>query len=176
MKIIFEGPDNTGKSTQINNIRKHYKDKGFICTHSSFIKGFTDKEYKNIAKKEYSNAFKILNTDTDIIIDRLHGGETVYGELYRKYSGDYVYSLEKEYNLDLIDDLFLIVFIDKPDNLINRDDGLSFSIDSDMKQKEISKFITFYNKSIIKNKILINIADNNINKVAEIIFNFLKRR
>lgn len=176
MKIIFEGLDNTGKGTQIKNIRKAFKDKGFIISHSNFIKGFSNTEYKQMAEKEYSNMFKILNTDVDIICDRLHGGEMVYGQIYRNYNGDYVLDLELDYYLDEIDDLFLFVFIDNPQNLISRDDGLSFSTNLDDKKEEIALFERFYSRSIIKNKKLININNKSINKVKEEILSFIKER
>jgi len=176
MKIIFEGLDNSGKSTQITNIRKAFRDKGFIVTHSNFIKGFTSEEYKNIAANEYSNMFNIFNTKTDIICDRLHGGEMVYGPIFRKYNGDYVISLEEKYLLDNIPDLFLIVIVDEPENLISREDGKSFSTDINIKKEEIALFERFYYKSIIKNKLLININGKNADNVKKEILNFIKSR
>jgi len=167
MKIIFEGLDRVGKSSLTEKIKLDFK-RGFITTHSSFTKG-TDKYWPNMAKEEYSNLFELFNSNINVICDRCHGGETVYGEIYRGYSGDYVYELESKYNLDKIDDLYLIVLIDNANNVIRRDDGESFTTKISKKNIEIEKFKIFYNRSIIKNKVLININNKSISKVHKII-------
>jgi len=167
MKIIFEGLDRVGKSSIINKIQTDMK-RGFLVTHSNYIKT-TPEEFIQISTKEYSKVFELCNTDIEIICDRLHGGETVYGEIYRNYSGDYVYDLEKKYNLDKIQDLYLIVLVDNAKNVIAREDGESFSTDLTVKNTEIEKFKKFYDKSIIQNKVLININNKSIEDVYELI-------
>jgi len=111
------------------------------------------------------------------IYDRSHLGESVYSPIYRNYSGDYVFDIEKEskdFGCKTINSCALIVFVDEPENLIKRDDGLSFSVDLDKKQDEINRFIEAFNKSNIKKKILINIKDRSIEEVHEIIVKFLE--
>jgi len=175
MQIIFEGLDNTGKSTQIDNIRKYYNNKGFIVTHSNFIHGLDKKDYKNIAIKEYSQMFEIYNKfpEIDIISDRLHLGEYVYSPLYRDYDGSHIFNLEKKYNLDKLN-VFLFVFIADIDTLLKRDDGLSFSTEIDKKQYEIDAFTKAFEKSIIKNKLLIDTSKMSIDETHQNIINFIK--
>jgi len=164
MLIIFEGPDNVGKTTQINLLRNYFanKNKTFILHHSSNYKVPPEK-HKELAKKEY---LTIFNLNEDIICDRLHGGEYVYGPIYRNYNGDFVFDLESEG--------YLIVLIDEPKNLIKRDDGKSFSIDLEKKRLEIQRFKEFYEKSNLK-KILININGKSIEEVHQIIIDFLDK-
>jgi thymidylate kinase len=176
MKIIFEGLDNTGKSTQVDEIRKHYKERGFIVTKASHIKDFTPDEYKDNATKEYSQMFKIFNQDFDIICDRLQLGEYVYGNIYRKYDGSYVFDLERKYSLSNIEDLFLFVFIGSPEVIIERDDGLSFSTDIEKKRAEIKRFKEAFEKSTIKNKLLINIDGKSIEEITSELVTFINNK
>jgi thymidylate kinase len=176
LKIIFEGLDNVGKSTQIEELRKHYKDIGFIVTKSSFIKDFTPEEFKKNSSLEYEQSFRIFNQDFDISCDRLHLGEYVYGNIYRGYSGEHVFDLEDKYDLNKIDDLFLFVFIDDVDNLLSRDDGLSLTTDRDKKQYEIQRFIEAFEKSKIKNKLLINVNNKSIEDVTKELVNFIEEK
>ena len=59
------------------------------------------------------------------------------------YTGEYVLDIEKNFSTyaAIWDNLYLITLVDEPQNLIDRDDGLSFSIDLDKKTTEIDNFI-----------------------------------
>lgn len=176
MLIIFEGIDNVGKSTQIQLLRNYFakQDKVFITHHSSNYKGVSSEKHQELTKKEYSEIFKYCRF-TDIICDRLHGGEYVYGQIYRNYKNpEFVFELEKNEKINLLNNVFLIILIDKPKNAVKRDDGLSFSIDLNKKQKEIDLFKEFYKKSNIKNKLLIDINNKSIKDVHKEIINFIK--
>jgi len=72
--------------------------------------------------------------------------------------------------------VYLVVFIDEPENAISRDDGESFTIDIERKQEEIDSFIDAYQKSLIINKTIINICDKNIEEVHNEIYNFIWRK
>lgn len=113
-------------------------------------------------------AFALKNDKTGLIFDRSHLGEIVYGNIYRGYSGDYVLDIEKKFNhiLDVFENLFLITLVDEPENLISREDGLSFSVELDKKQRELELFDLAHTSSTIKNKLIINIK----NKDAEAVF------
>ena len=161
-KIIIEGPDNVSKSTVINNIIKEYK-QNFLYLH------YYANPTKKIkwGKKQYNNMFETIHCNEFVIADRAHGGEVVYPVLYHGYDGNYVYDIEKKYNTN---DILLFVFIDEPENLIARDDGLSLSTDIDMKTKEIELFQKFYENSTIKNKMIININNLDENQVKAKVF------
>jgi hypothetical protein len=112
---------------------------------------------------------------TGIICDRSHLGEMVYGPIYRGYSGEYVLDIEKKYIEipSIWDNLFLITLYDEPENVIKRDDGLSFSTDIRIKREEIKNFINAHNKSNIKNKLLLNIKNHDADAVLNEVLTFI---
>lgn len=166
-KIIVEGPDNCGKSTQISNIVEYFNNTPFIKANFSNIKSLkTTEEVQQYSKKLYSYMFEI---DVPIVCDRGHFGEYVYGKIYRGYEGDYIFDLEQMYNLNENEETILILFIDSAENLISRDDGLSFSTNIDIKKLEIKRFKEAFNKSCIKHKALINVNKMTIKQIFDII-------
>ena len=110
----------------------------------------------------YDDMFKMMiglkDSEISLIFNRSHLGETVYSPLYRDYSGDYIFDIEKEYVNDLKDKLYLITLVGDPNIIQKRDDGLSHSSKLEDIQREVNLFTTAHRKSNIKNKILINIG------------------
>lgn len=98
------------------------------------------------------------NSRTPIIFDRTHLGELVYAPLYRKYSGDYVYDMEKEliqarpFSTD--SDIRMILLISSNTDMLV-DDGLSF--DPAKKNDEQNLFIDAFNKSNLVNKVIVDV-------------------
>jgi len=170
MKVLIEGLDNVGKDTQINAIIKHFK-KTFLHLHYYGCPIKNDKE-ANIqwTTELYTEMFDILKCKDNVICNRSHIGEMVYAELYRGYSGDFVLDIEAKYPHN---DLMLITFVDEAENLIERDDGLSFTTDIDKKRKEIDLFVKAHNKSNIGYKLLININNMSIEEVTNKVIEFI---
>jgi dCMP deaminase len=166
--IIFEGPDNVGKTTQINLLKKFFINKGFNV-HNLHYSNINTENIRIKSKSMYENAFKVFSSNSDIFIsDRFHLGEYVYGQIYRNYKdADDIFEIE----IPSIGNL-LIVLIDEPENLIKREDGQSFSIKLENKIKEIELFKDAYEKSSLK-KILINIKNLNIEQVHTKITEFI---
>ena len=195
MIVLFDGLDNTGKTTQIQKLISYFANKDMIstvCKYSKFDKLDKKKEEK-FSKRFYKDYFeKIVNWpdkvipdpayiaednihyihDNNLILDRGHISEAVYASMYRSYSGDYVWDLEKclenKYNI------YLIVLINSVEKAIEREDGLSLSNgDADKINIEISKFAEAYKKSCIQNKIIIDINGLSIEEVFAQIIKFL---
>ena len=195
MIVLFDGLDNTGKTTQIQKLVSYFANKDMIstvCKYSKFDKLDKKKEEK-FCKRFYKDYFeKIVNWpdkvtpdpayiaednihyihDNNLILDRGHISEAVYASMYRSYSGDYVWDLEKclenKYNI------YLIVLINSVEKAIEREDGLSLSNgDADKINIEISKFAEAYKKSCIQNKIIIDINGLSIEEVFAQIIKFL---
>jgi thymidylate kinase len=178
--IIIEGIDNVGKDTQQKLIIKRQPHLTFQTLHYSTLPFNSADFYKSYSAKMYDDMFKMMlglkDSEISLIFNRSHLGETVYSPLYRDYSGDYIFDIEKEYVNDLKDKLYLITLIGDPNIIQRRDDGLSHSSKLEDIQREVDLFMAAHRKSYIKNKILINIGSMMITEVNDIIMDFLREK
>jgi len=175
--LIFEGPDNTGKGTQIKLVHENCTERLFHTVHYSGLGFPLPEQHIEYSKELYEDMFKMMfdsKVDRNFIFDRSHLGEMVYAPLYRKYDGDYVLDIEKKYTEDLANNLYLIVFINDPETILKRDDGLSYYQNLDGVRQEVNYFIEAYNKSQIHNKILINVGNKTPQEIHEIVMDFIK--
>lgn len=163
MNIIFESTDAMGKDTQIALLERELEKRGKAVhiLHYSNIRLDSNSQIETASKIRYREMFNVMKNITDpnvFIFNRAHLGETVYSPLYRNYNGDYVFDYEKEYLNQQHPKTFLIVFTDDVDNVIARDiarnDGKSFTLDKDKKQKEIELFEQAYEKSSLCKKLV----------------------
>lgn len=187
-KFLIDGIDRLGKSSLIQKIQQefgyhlviHY-DKPKLLGHLLWVadeikSGDPEQmnpEYvkiqhlsrENIALRLYQEdanqgMFNLLLNDTPTIFDRTHLGEMVYAPLYRQYTGDYVYAMEKDaldakpFSAD--DDIRLILLTTSNFDML-QDDGLSF--DFNKKADEQQMFIDAFNKSYIVNKVMVDVHD-----------------
>jgi len=118
----------------------------------------------------------ILSKDKDIniIFNRSHLGESVYSPLYREYSGDYVFDIEKQYVHSLREELYLITLTNDPHTILKRDDGLSFYGNEEEVKAEVDGFNRAHRLSKIKNKLKIHLGTMSADEVSNIIIDFLK--
>lgn len=187
MLIIFEGLDNTGKDTQISLLKDSMHND--ITIHEHHWQAPT-KEYTDDDKiYEYETCMSIhfnhyASKEENIHIwNRSHLGEYVYGQLYRNTRPqDWLFQKE-EHLLHFCnkEEIFLFQFDGNTQHLINNDDGKSYTIDINNKEKEQLLFIDAFNQSKIINKKLINISNENdtfIDKytLSKSILNFIKQR
>lgn len=178
MLILIEGTDNVGKSTQANLIKNRMKDHGvFHVVHYSSLP-FKDKEthieYSHRLYEDMFDMMDVLNKHChNVIFDRSHLGESVYAPLYRGYSGDFIFDIEKKNVHKLNNNIYLITLVNDPKLVISRDDGFSFYTNEQEVQNEVDGFIKAHRKSIINNKLLINVGDMGPSEVSDHIFEFL---
>ena len=180
MFIVVEGPDNVGKSTLIKNLKDQFNDITFHTLHYSNVKQPSSDEFIKYSAKMYKEMFDLMffvstKEKSGVICDRSHLGELVYGPVYRGYSGDYVLDIERSFKhiKPVWDNLVLITLYDEPENLIAREDGLSFSTDLEKKKTEIENFKAAHEKSLIQHKMLLNIKDRDAQAVAQTVIGFL---
>ena len=169
-KIIIEGLDALGKSSLIKSIRNelgYFEIIHFAKPETlAFYDGLTNNEEFNKLQSfhryqydSFENLMKLLISDAKLIFDRSHLGESVYSPLYRSYSGDYVFELEKEYAIDQVDDVRLILLTeDFGSSKHFVDDGLSLG-PSEKREEEQNRFISAFFRSIIKDKRIICVTD-----------------
>lgn len=178
--IIIEGPDNVGKTTLIQNLKNHYNNFTLHSVHYSNVRQSSPEKTVEYSTKLYTEMFQMMfetsrYDKSGLIFDRSHLGEMVYGPIYREYTGEYVLDIERQFTHihPVWDNLYLITLVDEPENLIKRDDGLSFSTDLNKKKIELGNFVNAQNKSLIKHKLLLNIAENNAEQAAKKVIDFI---
>lgn len=168
--VIIEGCDRVGKNALTTFLLQ--KSTNAILRHFTSPKGTTHKEQQkfqeNIFLWEFRFSllrFKLQNlskTESDLLIwNRSHIGEMVYGPMYRNTPGDWIYDLEKSFSFQKYDDIYLILLTADSDFLIKNDDGLSFSTKKEDKEKELQLFQEAFDKSLIKNKLLLKVNKGN---------------
>ena len=178
--IIIEGTDNVGKDTQQNLIIERMNNLVFHKLHYSALPFRDDKQlHANYSKKMYDDMFKLMmaskDKDINLIFNRSHLGETVYSPLYRGYSGDYVFDIEKKYTKALRENLYLITLTNNPHNILKRDDGKSFYGNEEEVKAEIDGFNRAHKLSTIKNKLHIDVGNMSALEVSHLIISFLNR-
>ena len=179
MIVIIEGQDRTGKDTQTELLRQKYKHLSFHKLHYSTPPTKTIDTSIDYSSKLYDGMFKMIHsaseTDQSLLINRAHLGESVYSPLYRGYSGDYIFDIEKKYLETLTDDLFLIVLVNDPHFVMSRDDGDSHHKNSEERiAKERDMFTRACMKSGITNKLLINCKDSTPDMIHHEITKFIE--
>lgn len=178
--IIIEGTDNVGKDTQQNLIIERMSNYVFHKLHYSSLPFRDDKQlHATYSKKMYDDMFKLMmaskDKDINLIFNRSHLGETVYSPLYRGYSGDYVFDIEKKYTKALRENLYLITLTNNPHNILKRDDGKSFYGNEEEVKAEIDGFNRAHKLSTIKNKLHIDVGNMSALEVSHLIISFLNR-
>lgn len=128
MLYIVEGCDNSGKDTVIKELIKQCDFPPHVI-HCSGINGSTVEESLSLSIKYYIDMFEICNycenRGIDIILNRSHIGDYVYGQIYRDYTeaqANYVFNIECDY----LETKGIYVTANTR-TLLNRDDGLSQS-------------------------------------------------
>lgn len=185
IKFLIDGIDRLGKSTLIQNIQEelgyhlviHYDKPKLLAnlvdmadcikrceaSETDYDESYRNLSLENLARRLYQEEanrgmFDLLKDKTPMIFDRTHLGEMVYAPLYRKYSGEYVYDMEKELIQDKPysheDDIRLILLISSNTDMLV-DDGLSF--DPAKKNEEQEMFIRAFMKSNLVNKVMVDV-------------------
>lgn len=176
MIIIVEGMDKCNKDTQIKNLSEYLLDKTGKSTHVIHYSSIGTKDYDTIKMKSielYSDMFYILDTAYrldyyNIICNRAHLGEYVYGHIYKKYNATYVYGLEKLYPF-LMDNIILFTLVDSSFMYNNGNDSNLLSDGKvNLVNQEYNRFIEATELSNINNKLLIDINNKTITDVWNI--------
>lgn len=181
--IIVEGMDSTGKDTQIKRILAYFNTEIFHTLHYHAIAGRTKEDARKLSEHTYIQMLDIITSfvNVNFVLNRSHYGEYVYGKLYRDYDDpEYIFDLERQsssYARKLKADAVLIVFINEDyKELLRREDGDSLSKGKiDMMRQERNRFVTVYQRSIIRpeRKIIINTTGKSKKDVEKQILEFL---
>jgi hypothetical protein len=170
--FIIEGVDRLGKGTLINGILQsrgyhtviHYeKPKKLNYYNEPGFEGLL-KDLDDLGRYQYisfARGFDLLKNSQNLIFDRFHLGETIYGPRYRGYSGDYVFEMERQFacSMDSLSRGYAnrvrMILLTTSDFSFIGDDGLSF--DFNAKEEEQEDFISAFERSTLPHKLLIDV-------------------
>lgn len=93
MIIIVEGIDGVGKTTLCRKIEKEY---GFKYFNDPYLPGPLEMRIINEKLCTTMELLRLFGKDQDIIIDRFHVSEYVYGLLNRRYLNNYVTRVDRD--------------------------------------------------------------------------------
>jgi thymidylate kinase len=170
--FAIEGLDRLGKSTLIEGIKNtlgfyqvvHFSKPEKLTRYSSLQESTYDDIDDPLGvladpmyiyqRESFLNSFILATSGGRLIYDRWHLGEAVYAPLYRKYEGDYVFNLEKHFELQMLNRVRLILLTEdfsKSNHFVS--DGESF--DDSKRATEQALFEGAFAKSCIKDKRII---------------------
>ena len=161
MKLLLEGLDGLGKSTIVERIQDKL---GFHITYhcakpkrlKRYAGSSIERPEKAYQRASFEEMFKLLEADVNIIFDRAHLGETVYGPLSRGYDGHYVFDIEKKYNTQGVK----LVLLYADTDFVVEDDGDNLN-DFSLRPSEQEEFIRAFNRSSIVDKKMIKVNQGN---------------
>lgn len=172
-KFLIEGLDRLGKDTLINGIQHvrgyhqvlHFSKPVVLEAYtagedSDPVQGRKEALYR-YQSASFRTMFSLLRdaSYSHIICNRAHLGECVYAPLYRDYSGDYVFDLERNFGMETNRNVRLILLWE--DFEIAKhfvDDGESLGA-IENREKEQELFMAAFEDSCIPDKRLICVTD-----------------
>ncbi len=163
MILIIEGMDRCGKSTLVEQLRKRYfTDPRILIHHSSSPPKVEDQNewevqhYKSLLDTSY---YLNYAESFNVIYDRFHLGAIVYGKKYRNADPEDIYSIE-HLLVRKDDEIALVLLTDWTSNIMERDDENSLESGPDEFDETRMAFEEAFKRSIIPNKLHINIHEN----------------
>lgn len=157
MLILVEGLERCGKTTTVNYLRSVIHNPKLIVHHSAKPpKGLTRQESQTWSAVHYTEVTQkfseLSEKGWDVIMDRAHIGEYVYGHMYRGIGKNdrYIFDTEHFFN---ISDTYLVLLTDDPAQVHSREDGQSLSTNTDAITIERERFIEGVGISRVLNKL-----------------------
>lgn len=167
----IEGLDFLGKSTLIEGIRQklgyyeviHFSKPQKLSAYAETqqVEGVPSESLQvyHYQCESLRNSMLLAKSGARLIFDRWHLGEAVYAPLYRGYSGDFVFRIEEQADIDYASGVRLILLTE--DFQTSRhfvDDGESLGpVNKRMEEQE--RFTAAFNRSIIRDKRIICVTD-----------------
>lgn len=182
--FILEGIDRLGKDTLATNIQHrlgyhlvlHYsKPLVLDCYNSQGIRA-AQQAYQLAS---FQSLFALLAETTSsvpLICNRAHIGECVYAQLYRGYSGEYVFDLERNFEVSAFEHVRLVLLVEEFSRSKHFvDDGRSLGA-PEKRRSEQALFLEAYRKSRFRDKRIVNVTgdDGRFRPPAEILDDALR--
>jgi hypothetical protein len=165
-KFLVEGIDRVGKDHLISRILDllgyyhviHYEKPRQLNFYSRVQKVNSLRAYQ---EESFRTMFSILRdaSAARVICNRAHLGEHVYAPMYRQYSGEYVFDLEREFAVDgLLATRLILLTEDFERSRHFLDDGQSLGGTAQRKAEQ-ELFLEAFTLSIFADKRVVSITD-----------------
>lgn len=161
--VIIEGCDRVGKDTLVASLQAAWP--GSKSLHWGYPVGENNEAQTAYQQASFTQNMqdwhtdKAANTGGLCIWNRSHIGEYVYGTMYRDSCPEnWIPPLENRFLTD-DEDAYLILLTADPVFIAQQDDGQSYSARQEDKRKELSLFLSAFQRSSIANKKLIQVHD-----------------
>ena len=149
---ICDGMDRCGKDSVIKLLRKQITNTRLVSMHCDAPPVCDDVDLWS--RQHYAALLtecrRLWNDGFDVILNRSHIGEFVYGNLYRKSDPEWVFDLHKHVLLshwqqdfyfdNVAPRIKTLIVVDNGENIIKRDDGLSLATSVDSFNKEYRRW------------------------------------
>ena len=165
MKQVYaiEGLDRLGKSSLIEGIRQrlgffqviHFgKPEKLKAYEHATAQGIVRAAEYTYQKESFISSMLLAKSGARVIYDRWHLGEVVYSPMYRAFSGDYVFEIEKNAGMEFANNVQLILLTENF-NISRHFNSDGDSFDDQRRREEQQAFINAFNRSILPNKKMI---------------------
>jgi len=155
---IIEGMDNCGKTTLIDSLLKGCTNERRLVVHCSSPPANVNAGWsKNHYNKTMRTIVDLSDRGYDIFMDRSYIGECVYGPLYRKADITWVSELEQHLGMNS-PKVALATILCTEFHAAKYNDGNNLSDEN--WSTEHALFTSAFEKSIISNKIKVNLNGN----------------
>lgn len=164
-KLLLEGLDRLGKDTLVQGIlHKHGYHEVLHFSKPIGLDVYLQENsltaLRRYQEDGFRNLFQILQApDAKVICNRAHIGECVYAPLYRGYSGDYVFEIERSHGADKLTDARLILLtedFESSDHFV--DDGQSLG-DVGKRRHEQDLFLAAFERSVFTDKRIVCVTE-----------------
>lgn len=164
MNYVIMGIDRIGKDTFVKNCL------GPTYTAVHLSKPPKDVDPLTFTKAEYVDYFNSLKHGNNLVYNRGHIDEFIYGPIYRKVSTDWLKDLEYQYKTVLNNTTFILLYT--TDFSIIKDDGQS--LDFARKEEEQILFFKYMSESKVPNKMYIQVNNGNQFRDSKELYDELK--
>ena len=164
--ILLEGIDGVGKDTVIQGVQNrhgyhqvlHYKTPLVLDCYVPSAESSAQRQYQ---VDTFRTMFRLLRGAplANVICNRAHLGESVYAPLYRGYSGEYVFELEREFDAGDLTHVRLVLLTENLDISVHFQDDRKSLGGPERRREEQMLFVRAFNASTIKDKRIVCVTD-----------------
>lgn len=165
-QFIIEGIDRVGKDTLVRGLLDrlgyhlviHYSKPLQLACYGNH-EGLSPERL--FQEASFATLFSLISAvpTAPVICNRAHLGECVYGRLYRNYSPEYIFELERRFNVNMLTSARLVLLTEDFASAKHfRDDGMAIGT-ADKRPEEQALFLEAFRQSTFADKRQVCVTD-----------------